>query len=49
MGKNTRKKRVKLTNVERNYNRLESKVNKITNTIGKGLGEELLKLYKNKS
>ena len=41
----TRKKRVKLTNVERNYNRLSSKVNKINNTIGEGLGKEILELY----
>ena len=33
-------------NIQRNYNRLEGKVNKITNTIGKGLGKEILDLYK---
>ncbi len=45
MENNTRKKRVKLSNTERNKLRLEAKVNKITNPISKGLGEEILKLY----
>ena len=31
--------------IQRNYNRLESKVNKITNPISKGLGKEILDLY----
>ena len=32
-------------NVQRNFNRLSSKVNKITNPISKGLGKEILDLY----
>ena len=32
-------------NVERNLKRLSSKVNKIKNSVGKGLGETILKLY----
>ncbi len=45
MENNSRKKRVKLSNTERNTIRLESKVNKITNTTSKRLGNEILGLY----
>ena len=35
-------------NVQRNLKRLSSKVNKITNPVGKGLGKEVLKLYESR-
>ena len=45
MENNIRKKKVKLSPLERNKNRLESKVNKIKNSVDKSLGETILKLY----
>ena len=35
-------------NIERNFKRLSSKVNKISNSVGKGLGETILKLYESR-
>ena len=35
-------------NIERNFKRLSSKVNKISNPISKGLGKEILGLYESR-